>query len=155
VSGSARLAIDEQIRTTTGARVPLTPTTSIASAGPMLLRDGHSAIDAVDEGVLDPRDLNDYTFSAYRHARTLVGIDARGRLILVTADGVAGVSEGLTLTEEAALMRSLRAVNAMNLDGGGSTEFAVNGQLVNDASSTPLRPVGDTIEVVPAPARNH
>ncbi len=150
----ARLAIDQQIRTTTGARVPLTPTTSIASAGPMLLRDGHSAIDAVDEGVLDPRDLNDYTFSAYRHARTLVGIDARGRLILVTADGVAGVSEGLTLTEEAALMRSLGAVDAMNLDGGGSTEFAVNGQLVNDASSSPLRPVGDTIEVVPAPARN-
>ncbi len=143
------LAIDEQIRTSTGARVPLTPTASIASAGPMLLRDGHNAIDAVDEGVLDPRDLNDYTFSAYRHARTLAGIDARGRLILVTADGVPGVSEGLTLTEEAALMRSLGAVDAMNLDGGGSTEFAVNGQLVNDASSSPLRPVGDTIQVVP------
>ena len=118
----------------------------------MLLRGGHSAIDAVDEGVLDPRDLNDYTFSAYRHARTLVGIDLRGRLILVTADGVAGVSEGLTLSEEAALMRSLGAVDAMNLDGGGSTEFAVNGQLVNDAYSSPLRPVGDTIEVVPASA---
>ena len=46
------------------------------------------------------------------------------------------------------------AIDAMNLDGGGSTEFAVNGQLVNDASSSPLRPVGDTIEVVPASARN-
>jgi hypothetical protein len=150
----ARLGIDEQIRTSTGTRVPLTPKTSIASAGPMLLRGGRSAIDAVDEGVLDPRDLNDYTFSAYRHARTLVGIDDRGRLILVTADGVVGVSEGLTLSEEAALMRSLGAVDAMNLDGGGSTEFAVNGQLVNDASSSPLRPVGDTIEVVPAPVPN-
>lgn len=148
----ARLAIDEQIRTSSGVRVPLTPTTSIASAGPMLLRDGRSGIDAVDEGVLDPRDLNDYTFSAYRHARTLVGIDARGRVILGTADGVPGVSEGLTLSEEAALMRSLGAVDAMNLDGGGSTEFAVNGQLANDASSSPLRPVGDTIQVVPASA---
>ena len=49
----ARLGIDEQIRTSTGVRVPLTPTTSIASAGPMLLR-GRTAIDAVDEGVLDP-----------------------------------------------------------------------------------------------------
>jgi hypothetical protein len=150
----ARLAIDEQIRNAAGARVALTPTTSIASAGPMLLRDGHSAIDAVDEGVLDPRDLNDYTFSAYRHARTLVGVDAGGRLILGTADGVVGVSEGLTLSEEAALMRSLGAVDAMNLDGGGSTEFAVNSQLVNDASSSPLRPVGDTVEVVPASAGN-
>lgn len=154
VQVGARLAIDEQIRNAAGARVALTPTTSIASAGPMLLRGGHSAIDAVDEGVLDPRDLNDYSFSAYRHARTLVGVDARGRLILGTADGVVGVSEGLTLSEEAALMRSLGAVDAMNLDGGGSTEFAVNGQLVNDASSSPLRPVGDTVEVVPASAGN-
>ena len=117
----------------------------------MLLRDGRPDIDAVDEGVLDPRDLNDYTFSAYRHARTFVGVDGRGRLLLATADGINGVSEGLTLSEEAAVMQSLGAVDAMNLDGGGSTQFASDGQLVNDASSVPLRPVGDTIEVVPTP----
>jgi exopolysaccharide biosynthesis protein len=77
---------------------------------------------AVNEGVLDARDLNDYTFSAYRHARTFVGVDGRGRLLLATADGIPGVSEGLTLTEEAELMRSLDAVDAMNLDGSGSTQ---------------------------------
>ena len=122
---------------------------SIASAAPMLPRDGRADIDAVNEGVLDPRDLNDYTFSAYRHARTFVGVDGGGRLLLATADGIPGVSGGLTLTEEADLMRSLGAVDAMNLDGGGSTQFASEGQLLNDASSSPLRPVGDTIEVVP------
>ena len=58
-------------------------------------------------------------------------------------------SAGLTLTEEAEVMRSLGAVDAMNLDGGGSTQFASEGQLLNDASSSPLRPVGDTIQVVP------
>jgi exopolysaccharide biosynthesis protein len=46
-------------------------------------------------------------------------------------------------------MRSLGAVDAMNLDGGGSTQFASEGQLLDDASSSPLRPVGDTIQVVP------
>jgi exopolysaccharide biosynthesis protein len=107
------------------------------------------AIDAVNEGTLDPRDLNDYTFSAYQHDRTFAGIDPRGRLILATADGTPGVSAGLTLTEEAGLTRSLGAVDAMNLDGGGSTQFASEGQLLNDASSSPLRPVGDTIQVVP------
>jgi exopolysaccharide biosynthesis protein len=76
-------------------------------------------------------------------------VDARGRLLLATADGIPGVSEGLTLTEEADVMRSLGAVNAMNLDGSGSTQFASEGQLLNDASSSPLRPVGDTIQVVP------
>jgi hypothetical protein len=143
------LTVFERLRTDAGAPVALGPDTSIASAGPVLLRGGHVDIDAVDEGVLDPRDLNDYTFSAYRHARTFVGVDRRGRLLLATADGIPAVSEGLTLTEEAELMRSLGAVNAMNLDGGGSTQFAAGGQLINDASSTPLRPVGDTIQIVP------
>jgi hypothetical protein len=144
-----RLTVTEQVRTDRGGRVALSPDTSIASAGPMLVRDGRTDIDAVDEGVLDPRDLNDYTFSAYRHARTFIGVDARGRLLLATADGIPGVSEGLTLSEEAEVMRSLGAVDAMNLDGGGSTQFASDGRLIDDASGSPLRPVGDTIQVVP------
>jgi hypothetical protein len=144
-----RLSVSDQLRTSRGARFPLNRDMSIASAGPVLLRGGLPAIDAFDEGVFDPRDLNDYTFSAYRHARTFAGVDGGGRLLLATADGIPGVSAGLTLTEEADLMRSLGAVDAMNLDGGGSTQFASHGQLVNDASSSPLRPVGDTIQVVP------
>jgi exopolysaccharide biosynthesis protein len=37
----------------------------------------------------------------------------------------------------------------MNLDGGGSTQFASFGQILDDPSSVPLRPVGDTVEVIP------
>jgi hypothetical protein len=143
------LRVFEQLRTAPGTPVALDPQTSIASAGPVLVRNGHDAIDTVNEGVLDPRDLNDYTFSAYRHARTFVGVDDRGRVLLGTADGIPDVSAGLTLTEEADLMRSLGAVDAINLDGGGSTQFAAEGHLLNDASSSPLRPVGDTIQIVP------
>ena len=123
---------------------------TVTSAGPILLQNGPPAIDAVAEGVLDPRDLNDYTFSAYRHARTMIGADSRGRILLATVDGIPGVSEGMTLTEEAALMRSLGAVDAMNLDGGGSTQFASYGQVLDDPSSSPLRPVGDTVEALPS-----
>ena len=144
-----RLGLSEQLRTARGVPFALNPATSISSAGPVLLRGGRTAIDAFNEGVFDPRDLNDYTFSAYRHARTFVGVNGRGRLLLATADGVAGMNAGLTLTEEADVMRSLGAVDAMNLDGGGSTQFASEGQLLNDASSSPLRPVGDSIQVVP------
>jgi hypothetical protein len=144
-----RLNVSEQLHTASGVPFALNSQSSVSSAGPVLLHDGRTAIDAFNEGVFDPRDLNDYTFSAYRHARTFVGVDARGRLLLATADGIPGVSEGLTLTEEADVMRSLGAVDAMNLDGGGSTQFASGGQLLNDASSVPLRPVGDTIQVVP------
>jgi exopolysaccharide biosynthesis protein len=56
----------------------------------------------------------------------------------------------LTLTEEAELMRSLGAVDAMNLDGGGSTSFVVDGTTINRTSdATGPRAVGDSIEVVP------
>jgi exopolysaccharide biosynthesis protein len=130
--------------------VHLDRSTGIVSAAPVLLRDGRIAIDATREGVLDPRDLFNYGFSAERHGRTIAGVDRSGRLILVTADGVPGVSEGLTLTEEAELMRSLGAVDAMNLDGGGSTSFVVNGQTINHPSdATGARAVGDSVQIVP------
>jgi exopolysaccharide biosynthesis protein len=145
----ARLSVSERLRTAQGQPLALNPGMSVTSAGPLLLENGRPAIDAAAEGVFDLRDLNDYTFSAYRHARTMIGVDSRGRIILATVDGIAGVSEGMTLTEEAALMRSLGAVDAMNLDGGGSTQFASFGAVLDDPSSNPLRPVGDTVEAVP------
>jgi exopolysaccharide biosynthesis protein len=145
----AHLSVSESLRTRQGDQLKLNAATTVTSAGPVLLQNGRPAIDAVTEGVFDPRDLNDYTFSAYRHARTMIGVDGQGRILLATADGIAGVSEGMTLTEEAALMRSLGAVAAMNLDGGGSTQFASLGQVLDDPSSSPLRPVGDTVEAVP------
>jgi hypothetical protein len=147
----ARLVVSERLATAQDHQLQLSPATTVTSAGPILLQNGRPAIDAVAEGVLDPRDLNDYTFSAYRHARTLIGVDRHGRILLATVDGIAGVSEGMTLTEEAALMRTLGAVDAMNLDGGGSTQFASFGQLLDDPSSSPVRPVGDTVEAVPNP----
>ncbi|HEY2520958.1 MAG TPA: phosphodiester glycosidase family protein [Streptosporangiaceae bacterium] len=145
----ARLSVSERLRTGAGQPLQLTPATTVTSAGPLLLQNGRPAIDAVAEGVLDPRDRSDYTFSAYRHARTMIGVDRQGRILVATVDGIAGVSEGMTLTEEAALMRSLGAADAMNLDGGGSTQFASFGQVLDDPSSNPLRPVGDTVEAVP------
>jgi hypothetical protein len=64
----ARLSVSEQLRTGQGHQLQLTPATTVTSAGPILLQNGRTAIDAVTEGVLNPQDLNDYTFSAYRHA---------------------------------------------------------------------------------------
>ena len=145
-----RLRIRVQLDQASGAPFHLDGQTGVVSAAPILLRAGRTAIDAVREGVFDPRDLFDYGFSAERHARTIAGVDRQGRLILVTADGVPGISEGLTLTEEAKLMLSLGAVDAMNLDGGGSTSFVVDGQTVNHPSdATGARAIGDSVEVVP------
>jgi len=152
VGGRLRLA--ESVRdAATGRPVTLGDGgTSIASAAPVLVRDGRIRIDAAAEGVVDPADLSfGYAWANDRQPRTIAGITARGALILVTVDGrVAGGSEGFTLYEEAAFMRSLGAVQAMNLDGGGSTAMAVDGKLVNNTSdATGERAVGDTVQVLP------
>lgn len=57
------------------------------------------------------------------HPRTLAGFDATSRwLWLVVVDGRnRGTSEGMTLTESAALMTACGCANAINLDGGGSS----------------------------------
>lgn len=66
-------------------------------------------------------------FGPVRHPRTLVGLAAGGRrLLLVTVDGrQPGYSAGMTLREAARLMLALGAPAAINLDGGGSTTMVV------------------------------
>jgi Phosphodiester glycosidase/SPOR domain len=148
-----QLHIREDVRNaSTGGRVTLHRGDGIVSAAPVLVRDGRIDIDAAAEGTVDPHDLSfNYQWANVRQPRTIAGVDARGDLLLVTVDGrLAGGSEGFTLQEEAEFMRSLGAVEALNLDGGGSTAMAVNGKLVNATSdATGERPVGDTIQVLP------
>jgi len=57
--------------------------------------------------------------------RTLAGLSANGRyLYLAVIDGrVVGYSTGTTNAQSAALMLAIGSYNALNLDGGGSTEM--------------------------------
>lgn len=74
-------------------------------------------------------------FVTGRHPRTAVGWTARGDVLLVTVDGrQQGWSEGMSLPELADLMIGLGAVEAMNLDGGGSTTFVDRGTVDNRPS---------------------
>ena len=62
----------------------------------------------------------------------------------------AGLSEGFSVAEGAAVMRALGAVSAINLDGGGSTAMSVNGALVSSPSdATGERSVGDAVVILP------
>lgn len=147
-----RLVVKEVVRDSEGRRVRLGRGDSIVSAAPTLVEDGRVHIDAATEGTLDPLDLSfGFAWSNVRQPRTMAGIDVRGRLLLVTVDGrQPGVSEGFTLGEAARFMTSLGAVQALNLDGGGSSAMVVEGVLANVPSdATGERAVGDTIQVLP------
>jgi hypothetical protein len=84
---------------------------------------------------------------APRHPRTAVGFNAR-QIVLVTVDGrQKGWSMGMTMYELAGLMRRLGCQEALNLDGGGSTEEWVCGGIVNRPSEGHERPIADAILV--------
>ncbi|WP_037855070.1 phosphodiester glycosidase family protein [Streptomyces sp. NRRL S-340] len=152
-----RIDVRADVRDTAGRPVRLERGDSVVSAAPTLVRRGRTDIDAATEGVVDPRDLSfGYAWANARQPRTMAGVDARGRLILATVDGrrTGGGSEGFTLQEAASFMRSLGAVDALALDGGGSTAMAVGGVLVTSPSDTTgERAVGGTLQVLPSAPR--
>ncbi len=70
-----------------------------------------------------------------RDPRTAVGYTADNHVIMFVADGRQGsISEGVSLTELAEIMINLGCVEAMNLDGGGSTQMAIGGSYMNSPS---------------------
>jgi hypothetical protein len=70
-----------------------------------------------------------------RHPRTLVGVGAAGEIWLIAIDGrQPGYSLGMTFRELQRLVGRLELVDALNLDGGGSTTMVVRGRIVNRPS---------------------
>jgi hypothetical protein len=88
-----------------------------------------------------------------RHPRTAAGVTADGRtLILAVIDGRQPEhSIGMTLPELADLMIGLGAIDAINLDGGGSSTFIFRRPdgtlLTNQAPGGTWRPVGNHLGV--------
>jgi phosphodiester glycosidase len=112
--------------------------------------------------IRDGRDVDDWTVEAFnkgfaegRHPRTMIGNDASGTIWLVTVDGrQPALSVGMTLVELRALARRLDLVNALNLDGGGSTTMWVQGRVVNNPSDAAgPRKVSDALIVRSLAAR--
>jgi hypothetical protein len=110
------------------------PVTGIMGGGPRLISNGEKNVDrfSMEEGFGRPRD---------KHPRTAIGLKADGStLVMVTVDGrQPRRSVGVSFSELADLMEELGCVDAMNLDGGGSTTMVIEGRIVNFPSD-PLGP---------------
>lgn len=146
-------------------------------AGPLLVRDGAVVVDAASFanerfhtlGAADP--TAPLVFPAdhdrTRAARVGVGVTGAGELVVVAVEGTSSLSQrttssapGCTLTELATLLLEAGAVDALNLDGGGSAQaFRGNGAIL---ASTDARgvdgarfdrpvPVAAFIDASPAP----
>ena len=121
LSGSGDAATFLRAAARPGARVSLSTTLArgatrltpsaydaVVSGGPRLLTGGRTTVASVAEGFSFPGGGALYGSFAARNPRTLAGVTAGGRLLLVTVDGRrAGFSVGTSLSESAGVMRAL------------------------------------------------
>jgi hypothetical protein len=111
--------------------LPKLPAGDLLQAGPLLVRDGVSAVSGDDEeGFSAGAAQFDSDITAGRYPRAALGI-SEGDLIAVACEGRADDEAGLSMAELAGAMIDLGARDAINLDGGGSASLVVGGGLVN------------------------
>ena len=113
---------------------------NIIQAGPMLIRGGAPA----GGGEKFNNDLTER-----RHPRTLVGTDGN-RMIWVVIDGRSPVrSLGATMDETRWVARALGLTNAINMDGGGSSQLIWRGITANTPSDGRERPLPYAVLMMP------
>jgi len=113
----------------------------IVGGVPGLIRDGK--IDIPWE-----REKASKGFVETRHPRTAVAKLRDGKFLMLTADGRSEASGGIDLYDLADLLLELGAVDALNLDGGGSTTMVVGDKVVNQPSDKGgERKIGDALIV--------
>lgn len=108
------------------------------AGGPNLVHKGLITIDA--DGQKFGPDM-----VGKRHPRSAVGTTADGDIWFVTIDGRQKLSAGANMDELARVMQRLGCMEAMNLDGGGSTTLNLFGLTVNRPSDGKERPVANAI----------
>jgi hypothetical protein len=109
-------------------RMELHPDISDAIAGlPILVTAGHAAIQG---------ELTDYI--KQRHPRTAVCYNEQNYIFVVVDGRQPKLSVGMTLEELADFMVSLGCTEAMNTDGGGSTEMAITVPQKNSPGASKL-----------------
>lgn len=112
--------------------------TEAVSSDPYLIKDGH---DKIENG----------TNMVGAQPRTVIGQRADKTIIFLVIDGRHGFMKmGATLGEAQQIMKQLQAVNAVCMDGGGSSTMYYNGELINKPSTaTGERAVPDVFYVTP------
>ncbi|MEP7237418.1 MAG: phosphodiester glycosidase family protein [Ferruginibacter sp.] len=105
--------------------------------GPVLIQNGKIRITNEEELKFTGKAISD------KHPRTCMGYTKDGYLIIMVIQGrFPGIAEGATLEQEAKLLIDIGCVEALNLDGGGSSCMLINGkETIKVSDKTGERPV--------------
>jgi exopolysaccharide biosynthesis protein len=104
--------------------------------GPVLLQNGEINISNNEERKFAGKAINN------PEPRTAIGYTKDHKLIILVCEGRSANAAGLSLIQLAKIFKDLGCVEALNLDGGGSSCMLVNGKETNTPSSKGVqRPV--------------
>lgn len=104
--------------------------------GPVLLQNDEIKITNNEERKFAGKAINNH------EPRTAIGYTKDQKLIILVCEGRSDSAAGLTLTQLAKIFKDLNCVEALNLDGGGSSCLLINGKETNTPSSKGVqRPV--------------
>jgi len=103
--------------------------------GPVLLQNGKIFITNEEERMFIGKAIND------KHPRTAMGYTKDNKLIILVIEGRNSNAHGATLTQEAQIFKDLGCIEALNLDGGGSSCLLINGKETIKVSDKTQRPV--------------
>lgn len=112
-------------------------------AGPVLIRDGVIVNTYANEMFKETTDVG----ATINNPRTAIGATDDGRIILFVCEGrnQTANTPGFTLEETAKILKDLGCVEALNLDGGGSSCMLVNGKETIKPSDGAQRPVTSAV----------
>lgn len=98
---------------------------TVVGGGPVLIQNSKVQISNNEERKFFGKAIDD------RHPRTAIGYTSDNKIIILVAEGRSETASGLTLTQEAQILKDLGCKEALNLDGGGSTCMLLNGKQTN------------------------
>lgn len=105
--------------------------------GPVLLQDGKIKITNNEELKFSGKAISD------KHPRTAMGYTIDGKLVILVIQGRnQGVAEGASLEQVAKMLKQIGCIEALNLDGGGSSCLLINGkETIKPSDKEGQRPV--------------
>ena len=137
----AGLKVGDAMDVEQNLNAPWDTATDVLGVGPRLVKDGQVDVTSAAEQIGPD-------VTGAKAPRTAVGILRSGNVLFAVLDGRQVHSKGMMLDDFARFLIGMDVVDAVNFDGGGSSELVVGGRIVNSPSDGRERPVATALTAV-------